>query len=400
MSTNRRTFLKLLSTSALTASFPASISRALAIPATSHWHDHRHRAHRHPHAGEPFVRPLLRHAARRARLRRSARRSRCPRAKSVWHQPQRRLRVAAVPPGHAPNLGLQFLEDPPHDWTTTHAAWNGGRYDQWVPHKGTTTMAHSPRERHPVPVSRSPTPSRSATPTTARCSARPIPTATTCGRAGSATTARAAARSSTTPRPATTGRRIPSALEARGHLVEDLPGRRRGLDAAAVLGLERGRLHRQLRRQLAALLPPVPERRARQPAATRRAQTRHGHLAPGRLALRQLRGRRARRHAAAGLVDRRARGVHRAPELAAELRRLVRLADARRADREPGGLEQDGVLPHLRRERRLLRPHGAARRRPSRAPQGLSTVDTTNEIFAGNARLRAAVPMASACACR
>ena len=38
--------------------------------------------------------------------------------------------------------------------------------------------------------------------------------------------------------------------------------------------------------------------------------------------------------AAAGVVDRRARGLHRAPELAGELRRLVRLADPRRADRQ------------------------------------------------------------------
>ena len=55
-------------------------------------------------------------------------------------------------------------------------------------------------------TTRWPTPSRSATATTARCSARPTPTATTCGAAGSATTAGAAARSSPTPRPATTGR--------------------------------------------------------------------------------------------------------------------------------------------------------------------------------------------------
>jgi phospholipase C len=42
----------------------------------------------------------------------------------------------------APNLGLQFLEDLLHDWKSTHAAWNLGKYDQWVPNKGTTTMAH------------------------------------------------------------------------------------------------------------------------------------------------------------------------------------------------------------------------------------------------------------------
>jgi phospholipase C len=47
------------------------------------------------------------------------------------------------------NLGLQFIEDLAHDWTTTHAAWNQGKYDQWVPNKGTTTMAHLVRSDIP-----------------------------------------------------------------------------------------------------------------------------------------------------------------------------------------------------------------------------------------------------------
>ncbi len=49
----------------------------------------------------------------------------------------------------APNLGLQFLEDLPHGWTDTHDAWNGGKYDQWVPSKGTTTMAYLTRDDIP-----------------------------------------------------------------------------------------------------------------------------------------------------------------------------------------------------------------------------------------------------------
>jgi phospholipase C len=46
-------------------------------------------------------------------------------------------------------MGLQFLQDLPHDWSTTHTAWNGGRYDQWVPAKGTTTMAYMTRNDIP-----------------------------------------------------------------------------------------------------------------------------------------------------------------------------------------------------------------------------------------------------------
>ena len=73
-----------------------------------------------------------------------------PNGRPVWYQP------AAADLGYvlpfrpsAPDLGMQFLQDLPHDWTTTHAAWNGGRYDQWVPAKSTTTMAYLTREDIP-----------------------------------------------------------------------------------------------------------------------------------------------------------------------------------------------------------------------------------------------------------
>jgi len=49
----------------------------------------------------------------------------------------------------AANLGLQFLEDLAHDWASTHAAWNGGNYDQWVPNKSATTMAYLTRRDIP-----------------------------------------------------------------------------------------------------------------------------------------------------------------------------------------------------------------------------------------------------------
>lgn len=37
----------------------------------------------------------------------------------------------------APDLGNQFIQDLPHDWTTGKGAYDQGRYDQWVPYKGT-----------------------------------------------------------------------------------------------------------------------------------------------------------------------------------------------------------------------------------------------------------------------
>ncbi|MDE1179796.1 phosphocholine-specific phospholipase C [Paraburkholderia sp.] len=73
-----------------------------------------------------------------------------PNGKPVWYQPLAADLGYVLPfRPTAPNLGLQFLQDLAHDWTSTHAAWNGGRYDQWVPAKGTTTMAYLTRDDIP-----------------------------------------------------------------------------------------------------------------------------------------------------------------------------------------------------------------------------------------------------------
>ncbi len=44
---------------------------------------------------------------------------------------------------------MQFLEGLPHAWPDGHQAYNGGKYDRWVPAKGTTTMAYLTREDIP-----------------------------------------------------------------------------------------------------------------------------------------------------------------------------------------------------------------------------------------------------------
>ena len=179
-------------------------------------------------------------------------------------------------------------------------------------HDGATSRAPTSRS-----TTRSPTPSRSATPTTARCSARPTRTATTCGRAGSATTARAAARSSTTPRPATAGRPIPSGWRRAGVSLEDLPGRRHRPGRRRLLGLDRRRRTSATTATTRCCTSTSTRTRApgtplydtaRAPAPTSQ-QTRHGLV-------RHPAQPTCRRHAAAGVVDRRAGGVHRAPELA------------------------------------------------------------------------------------
>lgn len=148
MATDRRTFLQLLTTGALSAAFPASISRALEIPAnhrTGSIADIEHiviimqenRSFDHYFG---TLRGVRGYGDPRAVL--------LPNGDSVWYQPDGLGYVLPFHPG-APNLGLQFLQDLAHDWTTTHGAWNGGKHDQWVPNKGTTTMAHLVRSDIP-----------------------------------------------------------------------------------------------------------------------------------------------------------------------------------------------------------------------------------------------------------
>jgi phospholipase C len=151
MSTDRREFLKLLTTTAAASAFPASISRALAIPAhhrTGSINDVEHvvvmmqenRSFDHYFGTLRGVRGFG-----------DPRAVKLPSGKSVWHQPDPNNPDGYVLPfrPETSNLGLKFLEDTPHDWNGTHAAWNGGAFDQWVPQKGTTSMAHLNRQDIP-----------------------------------------------------------------------------------------------------------------------------------------------------------------------------------------------------------------------------------------------------------
>jgi phospholipase C len=148
MTTDRRKFLQLLTTGALSAALPASITRALNIPAhcrTGTIADVEHivflmqenRSFDHYYGtlrgvrgfGDPHPVTL-------------------PSGNPVWYQPNGTGYVLPFHPP-APDLGLQFLEDLAHDWTTTHAAVNQGNNDQWVPSKTSVTMAHLTRNDIP-----------------------------------------------------------------------------------------------------------------------------------------------------------------------------------------------------------------------------------------------------------
>jgi phospholipase C len=144
MATDRRTFLQLLAAGASAATLPACISRALQIPAhrrTGTIEDVEHivvlmqenRSFDHYFGALRGVRGFG-----------DPRAVTLPSGNPVWYQPHGDGYTLPFRPTAA-NLGQQFIKDLAHDWSSTHLAWNQGKYDRWVPAKGTTTMAHLTR---------------------------------------------------------------------------------------------------------------------------------------------------------------------------------------------------------------------------------------------------------------
>jgi phospholipase C len=140
-STDRRTFLQYLSSGAFAAAFSGSIRRALAIPAnhrTGTIADIEHivilmqenRSFDHYFGALRGVRGFG-----------DPRAVKLASGDPVWKQPNGAGSLLPFRPD-LPDLGLAFIEDTDHSWGLTHDAWNHGKYDQWVPTKGTTTMAH------------------------------------------------------------------------------------------------------------------------------------------------------------------------------------------------------------------------------------------------------------------
>ncbi|OHV37030.1 MULTISPECIES: phosphocholine-specific phospholipase C [Pseudofrankia] len=68
-----------------------------------------------------------------------------PGGKPVWNQPNGTGELLPFHPDAA-DLGAAFLTGLPHSWTDGHQALNNGVYNQWVPAKGTATMAYLQRQ--------------------------------------------------------------------------------------------------------------------------------------------------------------------------------------------------------------------------------------------------------------
>ena len=145
---DRRTFLKLMGSSALAAALPLDLTRALAIPAhnrTGTIADVEHiiflmqenRSFDHYFGTMRGVRGFA-----------DPRAVKLPSGKPVWFQPDGSGHLLPFRPD-VQDLGMTFLPDPPHGWNDTHAAWNEGNYDQWVPNKGVTTMTYHTRKDLP-----------------------------------------------------------------------------------------------------------------------------------------------------------------------------------------------------------------------------------------------------------
>jgi phospholipase C len=145
---DRRTFLKLMGAPAFAAAVPLDLGRVLSIPAhnrTGTIEDVEHivflmqenRSFDHYFGTMQGVRGFG-----------DPRAVKLPSGKSVWHQPNGSGVLLPFRPD-VENLGRTFLPDPPHGWADTHAAWNGGNYDRWVPNKGVTTMTYHTRRDLP-----------------------------------------------------------------------------------------------------------------------------------------------------------------------------------------------------------------------------------------------------------
>ena len=71
-----------------------------------------------------------------------------PSGKPVWYQAEGGTIVPPFRP-NVGNLALTFIEDLDHSWNGTHQMFNAGNWDQWLPAKTTTCMAHMKRSDLP-----------------------------------------------------------------------------------------------------------------------------------------------------------------------------------------------------------------------------------------------------------
>ena len=143
----RRSFLQLTGAGAAVAALPESVQRLAAIPAahrTGTIKDVEHivilmqenRGFDHDFGTLRGVRGFA-----------DPRAVTLPNGRPVWFQPNGSSEVGPFRP--TDDMDRTFLPDPPHGWIDSHQAWNGGRMDQWIPAKGIVTMTYETRKDLP-----------------------------------------------------------------------------------------------------------------------------------------------------------------------------------------------------------------------------------------------------------
>jgi len=145
MPASRRTFLKLMASGAFSASFPASIARALEIPANDRTRSINDVEHivvlmQENRSFDHYFGTL-----RGVRGFGDPRAVNLPNGDPVWYQPGGPGYVLPFRP-EASNAEFVFIEDVAHDWNTTHNAFNKGANDQWISQKGVASMVYFNRQ--------------------------------------------------------------------------------------------------------------------------------------------------------------------------------------------------------------------------------------------------------------
>ncbi|QJD30081.1 phosphocholine-specific phospholipase C [Methylococcus geothermalis] len=146
--TDRRTFLKLMGSGAMATAMPTSIARALEIPANHRTGTIKDVEHIVILTQENRSFDHYFGMMRGVRGFNDPRAVMLPNGKAVWHQPNGAEYLLPFRPD-VENAGLWFSPDPPHSWNNTHAAWNWGNHDQWVPNKGVAAMTYLSRKDIP-----------------------------------------------------------------------------------------------------------------------------------------------------------------------------------------------------------------------------------------------------------
>lgn len=130
MSTDRRTFLKLLGSPAVAAALPDNITKLLSTEAhrrSGTIADVEHiiiltqenRSFDHYFGTMRGVRGFA-----------DPRVAKLQNGQPVWNQPAGSGTLLPFRP-NVPDVGQMFLPDPPHGWNDGHRAWNWGAFDQW-----------------------------------------------------------------------------------------------------------------------------------------------------------------------------------------------------------------------------------------------------------------------------